>query len=517
MAGMNAADIGVIVAYLAGLVTFGLLVSRRQSGAESYFLASHGVTWPIIGLALLASTISPTALIGITGSAYGLGISVFNYEWVASLVLILFAIAFLPTIIRARVFTVPEFLERRFGRPTRLWFAAMSLLLGMLLDAAGLYGGALVLCRAVPAVSVQSAVAILAILAGGYAVSGGLKSVMYTQSVQAIAVLAAACMVSLIVFDRAGGLAHVLETADPHKLSLIRPASDPAMPWTGLLLGAPVLSFYFWCTNQSMVQRMLAARSLRDAQLGALFAGVLKLLILPVIVLPGIAAILLFPELERPDGAYPAMMFELLPTGLLGFVLAAFAGALLAQLSTAYITTGTLLAMDVVRVVKSTTDEAMLVRWGRAGTLASMIFSVFWAPQIARFPSLWQYLQAVLAYVTPPVVALFLVGLMWRGASSRGAIAALIAGNLVGLCLFGAAVAGVWDFHFLHAAALLLLVSSAALIIGSVLMADRSAIAGSGRDRQGVGWFVWERPRLDVSLWAVALLLLTISIVFWLR
>lgn len=511
-------DIAVVALYLVGIIGLGLILSRRRATATDFFLADHGARWPTIGLSLVASNVSATGLIGITGSAYALGVSVYNYEWVASLILVLFATVFLPDVIRSGVFTMPEFLERRYDRRVRLWFAGLSLLLGILLDAAGLYGGALLLRGLIPSLSTQVAVAILAVMAGCCVVSGGLRAVMVTHTVQAVVVLSAALVLAIFAIELAGGLSNLFRVVDPAKLSLIQPASDPVMPWTGLLFGAPILSFYFWCTNQTMVQRMLAARTLRDAQMGALLAGFLKLLILFLVVLPGIAAIVLFPHLKHGDEAYPALLFGLMPPGLLGLSLAAFAGALLAQLSGAYLSAATLITMDIIRVAKPGLGEESLAKHGRVATVACILVSVLWAPQIERFPSLWQYLQAVLAYATPPVVALFIVGALWRGATAHGAIVAAVVGNGAGGVMLALTALNVIDLHFLHVAPLILIVTILMLVAVSLMPRTKTTIV-EVEVAQHKGWpdSRLQFPGIEVGWWAAALVLASSIIVFWLR
>ena len=476
-------DLGIAVAYVLAVILVGLRLTRRDADPADFFLAARHARWPTIGLSLVASNISPTALIGITGSAYALGVSVYNYEWLAAVVLAGFAIVYLPAVLSSQAYTMPEFLERRYDGRIRLWFAVLTLVLNLLLDAAGtLYGGALLLQLAVPALSLQVAVLLLSIIAGVYAVTGGLRAVMYTEAAQAIVIITASLILAFLSFRAAGGLLEVIAFAPPEKLSLIRPASDPVMPWTGLLFGAPILGFYFWCNNQFMVQRMLAARSLTDGQKGALLAGALKLLSLVTFVLPGIAALKLYPGLSQSDQAYPSLVFGLLPTGLLGILLAGFFGAMLAQLSATFNSAATIITLDIMRGRTRMDDQAM-VRVGRIATIASMVVAALWSPQIARFPSLWQYLQSILSYATPPVVALFAIGMLWRGANSRGAMSAVVVGSLVGAAFLALNVSGTFPVQFLHVAAIVFVTSATALVVGSLYRRSVSAIA----DASGIG------------------------------
>src|SRR6185312_15111950 len=306
-------DESVVAAYVGCLIVLGLAGSRTRASAREYFLASRNAAWPTIGLALFGSNISPGSLIGITGSAYALGISVYNYDWMASLILAVFALTFLPQLLGQRIYTMPEYFESRYDRRARIWLASLSILLYVLLDAAGtLYCAALVVHALVPRVRFETAVSVLAVLSALYALTGGLRSVMRTQALQALIMIFSAVLLAVFAFSRAGGWHAVLRANPPSFLHLIMPAADPYMPWTGLVFGAPLLAFYYWCTNQVMMQRVLAARSVADGQRGILLAGFLKLLTLLLIVAPGLAGRVLYPHLQRGDDFYLRLALGLL-------------------------------------------------------------------------------------------------------------------------------------------------------------------------------------------------------------
>jgi SSS family solute:Na+ symporter len=456
----------VICAYGGGLVLLGLLLSRRRVAPVDYFLASRAADWPVIGLALLASNLSSTALVGLAGGAYAIGIAVYDYEWSAAVVLVFFCLFLLPFVIRSGTFTMPEFLERRYDHRVRLLFAVMTLFLNVVVDSAGvLYSGALVCRILLPAWPLWSIVTVLAGAAGLYTILGGLRAVIYTEAVQALVLMAGALLIAVGAFGRAGGWQSVMSHSAPAMLSLIRPAADPGVPWPGLLLGIPLLGFYYWCTNQTIVQRMLAARNIDQARWGALFAGFLKLPVLFVMVLPGVCALLLFPNLPKPDMVYPKLILELLPHGLVGLVAAGFIAATMVAIASMLNSASTLITMDVIQRFAPHLDGARLVRAGRWSTAGLLVVAVVWAPQLQLFPSLWQYLQSVLAYVVPPVVALFLVGLFWRGATAAAAHATMWAGSACGLGLFVINGTLHWThFHFLFAAPLLTLLDTMLLV-----------------------------------------------------
>jgi len=517
-------DWGVVAAYTGGLIFLGLLMSRRRLAPVDYFLASRASNWPVIGLALLASNMSSTALVGLAGGAYVMGISVYDYEWSAIVILVFFCVFLLPSIIRSQTYTMPEFLERRYDRRARLHFALLTLFLNIFVDSAGvLYSGSLVCQLLFPGWPLWLIVALLAGAAGLYTTLGGLRAVIYTEAVQAIVLMLGALMISIGAFSRAGGWHAVMRGVDPAAISLIRPMGDPGVPWPGLLLGIPLLGFYYWCTNQSIVQRMLSAKNIDHARWGALFAGLLKLPVLFLIVLPGTCALLLFPKLPRPDLVYPNLILQLLPAGIVGLVVAGFVAATMVSIASMLNSASTLITMDIIRQFKPGLSDSQVVRIGRVTTAALLMVAVAWAPELQLFPSLWQYLQAVLAYAVPPVVAVFLVGMFWRGANADGAAAAMRLGSLFGLALFVINVVFRWThFHFLYAAPILTVLDAAILVSVSL---RNPAPPGASIDLS-----IWkldfnraEQPRPTLPLWqdyrfqAAALLALMAAVVMAFR
>ena len=478
--GASILDLLVVVICAGGIVGFGLAVSRRKARAEEYFLASRASRWPAIGLALFASNISSTAIVGLAGAAYVMGISVYDYEWSAGVVLVFYCIFLLPFVLRSRAYTMPEFLERRYDGRVRLYFAALNVFLNVFVDsAAALYCGALVCRMLLPGPPLWAFVAVLAGAAGLYTLAGGLRAVIYTEAAQALLLIAGAVTISVAAYARAGGWHAIAHGVDPAMLSLIRPAGDPGVPWPGLVLGIPVLGFYYWCTNQYMVQQTLSARSLDDGRGGALFAGLLKLTVLFLMILPGTFALVLFPHLARPDLVYPTLMLRLLPAGFVGLVAAGFVAATMAAVASTLNSAATIITMDVVKRFAPGLPEGEIVRIGRRSMVGLLLVAVLWAPQLPRFGTLWQYLQAMLAYAVPPVVALVLTGIFWRGANAVGAAATLALGTACGIALFIANVPlHLLHLHFLYVAPLLLGLDTAILVAVSLWSrAPASAIA----------------------------------------
>jgi len=524
--GLSAIDAAIVALYLLAIVALGLVSARRTATATDYFLASRSSTWPTIGLALLASNISSTTLIGLAGAAYAVGISVYNYEWMAGVVLVFFCLFLLPVILRSQVYTLPEFLERRYDSATRLYFSGLTIFLNIVVDTAGtLFGGALMFKLIFPEVPLWQIAACLALAAGLYTAAGGLRAVLVTEVVQAVILCGAAVFVSIFAFQKAGGWDAVMTGVAAEKLSLIRPADDPGVPWLGLVTGIPIIGLYFWCTNQFMAQRILSAKDLNHGRWGSLFAGLLKLPVLFLMVLPGTAAILLYPDLERPDLVYPTLIFDLLPVGVIGLVVAGFLAAIMSSIASTFNSASTLVTMDFVRRFRPDLGQDALVRIGRIATVVFMVLSVAWVPVVESIAdSLWQYLQAILAYAVPPIVALFLAGIFWPRANAAGARAGLIVGIGVGAWLFwGVQVTGGIDLHFLVAAALLFVAGLLTIITVSLMTAPPPAAKVDG--------LIWTRRDHDdetaalrrLPLWqnyrvqSVALLALTAVIVWSFR
>jgi SSS family solute:Na+ symporter len=466
---LHALDYGIIGVYLLFVIALGLWIGRKHEGAEDYFLAGRSMTWMLVGVSLFASNISSTTLIGLAGDAYATGISVFNYEWMAAVVLVFFAVFLLPFVLRAQVYTLPEYLGIRFGSLARKYFSGLSLFLNILVDTAGsLYAGAIVLRLVFPDVPLGWIIAALALFVGVYTLAGGLAAVIYTDFIQTVFLVIGAVVVTAVAFSRVGGWEGMTAGLSAEHLSLIRPSDDAALPWPGLLFGVPILGFYFWCTNQFMAQRVLSAKNLNHGRGGLLLAGALKLPVLFIMVLPGTMAIHLYPELPNADLVYPTLMFDLLPVGLLGLCLAGFIAALMSQIDSTLNAASTLVTMDFIRPSRPDIGPHRLMTIGRIVTGVFMLLAALWAPQIERFTSLFRYLQQVLAYTVPPIVVLYLAGIFSHRANHIGAYACLLAGTACGAVLFLLNVVfEVFSIHFLYVAPIGCLVSAVALWIGS--------------------------------------------------
>jgi SSS family solute:Na+ symporter len=455
---LHTLDYVVVAAYLLVVVAVCVRVTRRSPDADELFLAGRSLGPAVIGLSLFASNISSTTMIGLPGAAWDTGISVANYEWMAALVLVFTAVFVLPTFIGSRITTIPELLERRFDARLRRYLSGTSLFLSLALDTAGsLYAGALVLMLFVPGLTLGWTCAALALFAGLYTAAGGLRAVAYTDVLQALVLLVGSLVLTVIVFGEFDyDWSAVVARVPAEKLSLIRPMDDPALPWLGTVIGLPVLGFYYWTLNQYVSQRMLGARDLKAAGHGALFAALLKLLPLFLMVLPGVMAVALFTDLERPDTVFPRLIATYAPPGLAGLMIAGLMAAIMSSVDSALNSASTLVIADFVQPRRKELTPRQLARLGRGTTLLFMALAALWAPQIDRFPGLFAYLQQAFAYVTPPLVAVFALGMLWPALGAGAALRALVTGHAVSAAWFVATQLGWLQIHFTIVAGLLL-------------------------------------------------------------
>jgi len=514
---LSSLDYAVIGAYFVLVLYIGLRMARRTHSGDDLFLAGRRLGWIPVGFSLFASNISSTTLVGLSGAAYVWGIAVSNYEWMAAFVLVFFAVFFIPCYLNARITTVPEFLEGRFDRRSRLYFSGLTLFSNIVVDTAGtLFAGAMVITVFFPQLDLFTACLLLALMAGVYTAAGGLAAVVYTDVLQAVVLLVGACLVSYLSFAQLDfSWARVVAETPPAKLSLMLPLDDPNLPWLGTLVGVPILGFYFWCTNQFIVQRVLGARSIAHARWGALLAGFLKLPVLYLMVLPGVMAGIFLPELENADMVFPALVTTLLPAGLAGLVIAGLLAAIMSSIDSTLNSAATLLTMDFMQPEKRGWSALRTAWVGRACVLGFMALAVFISPLIENFPGLFHYLQSALAFLVPPVAVVFILGLFWRRASATGAIATLLGGHAVSAVLFALTLLEVLTLHFTIVAGLLGLVSV-------IIMLASSRFGAPPQDKQLAGFTynpasIPAEPSLawwqDYRLYSVVLVLLATALV----
>jgi SSS family solute:Na+ symporter len=493
---LDTLDLVVIIGYLLISRIIPLVYSARakkrdntagKSESESYFLGGRNFIWPFVGLSLVATNMSGATFVGLAGGAYNQGISIFAYEWMTTIILAIFIFFILPFYLRSQVFTLPEFLEKRFDVRSRRAFAGFNVFANMFIDmAAALYAGAIVVQFLFPNVPIFVAVAALALLAAIYTVIGGLGAVMISDSIQATVTLLGGVIVFFAAWAAIPSWGEMEAAAGEEKLSLIQPIGNADLPWPGLLTGVLVIGLYYWTTNQLVVQRTLGAKSLDHGRWGVLLAGFVKLSFLFLFILPGVFALSLYPNLDNPDEVFPTLVFDLLPVGVRGLILAAVIAAITSTVDSILNSASTIVTMDFVKPAKPDITQAGLVLSGRITTVGALVVAVIWAPFIAQFDTLYNYLQSVLSYLVPPVVAVFLVGIAWKRMNASAAFLTLVIMQPLGFLAFMLIeVNGMIELQFLYAAGIILVISLALIAVVSLV--------GETPDLEKTNELTWKR------------------------
>jgi SSS family solute:Na+ symporter len=494
-------DIAIIAVYFLVVFSIGFYFSKKERTSEDYFLASRHVGWFAIGASLFVSNISTEHFIGLAGSGATSGLAVGHFEWLACLILLILGWVFVPFYLRSNVFTMPEFLERRFNRQCSIYLASISILAYIFTKiSVHLYAAAIVLERVVGWNPMTAAV-LLVVATGIYTVAGGLAAVIYTDLVQTLILLAGAIALTVIGLDKVGGFEALRAAVPADYFSMMKPIDHPEFPWTGIFLGAPILGIWYWCTDQVIVQRVLSAKDEGHAKAGTIFAGFLKILPVFVLVLPGLIAVALYPDLftkvngqvTNGDIAYPTLIVNLLPTGLVGLMIAALLAALMGAMSSVFNSASTMVTLDFYKRLRPEATERQLVNFGRIATGVMVVLGILWVPFIHLLSSqLYIYLQSVQAYVSPPIAVCFILGILWPRLNGTGAISSLLVGFVLGTVRFvcevldktnrfeSPAIRWLVDMNFLHYAILMFVVCAVVLVVVSLMgpAPDRKKLAG---------------------------------------
>ena len=443
---INSIDLTIIVIYLVGIVVIGCWAGfrqRRTSEGQGYFLAGKTLTWPVIGLALFSTNISTVHLVSLAEEGYKNGLAYGNFEWMAAFLLIVLALFFAPFYLRARVATLPDFLEKRYSRPCRDWLAFISIISAIFIHIGfSLYAGAVVL-RGMFGIGIMTSIISVAVLTGLYTIIGGLLAVVLTESIQTIVLVAGAVCVTVIGLYHVDGWSGLAASVEPVKLTMLRSSDDPsALPWYSVFLGYPVIGLWYWCADQTIVQRILGAKDVNHARVGPLFTGFIKILPVFIFVLPGLICLGLINQGKLPDeltdsaDTYAFMISHILPVGLKGLVAAALLAALMSTVSGALNAIATLFSYDIYRRWRPQTTDRTLIIVGRVVTFIAMIAAIVWSPFVSHYPSIFQGIVAIICYIAPPITAVFIFGVFWRRASATAALMTLWIGSSLGLAVF---------------------------------------------------------------------------------
>lgn len=496
-----------VVFYIARWATLRRTHSHSDAASADYFLSGKSEGWFVIGAALFASNIGSEIILGLAGSGARADMPNAQFEILASLVLIILGWVFVPFYLKTGVYTMPQFLEMRYSSAARNYLSVVSILAYVLTKISLIiFSGALIFDMF--GIPFWTGAIIIVLSTGFYTVLGGLTAVIYTDMVQTFILLAGTIAVTYIGLDQLGGwseMTHTIATASTEPgnpsvqqfFNMWRPMSDTNYPWTGMLFGAPILGVWYWCTDQFIVQKVLSAKNVSEARKGSLFAGFLKLLPVFIFLLPGIIAYalmkkgLLVYSLDNPDQAMPAMITTLLPVGLKGLAIAALLAALMSSLSSAFNSSSTLFTIDFYKRWKPEASENKLVRVGQLATVVLVLVSLAWIPFMKTLMGggMFHYLQSIQAYISPPIAAVFLLGLFIKRINARGAIFALWSGFVLGVTRLitefmakegvinveeGSILHTLLSINFLHYALFLFLFCAVILILVSLTAPQQS-------------------------------------------
>ena len=489
MGSLVTVDWVIVVGYF--LLVFGVAIwaTRRertaQTTATGYFLAGRHAGWFIVGASLFASNIGAEHLVGLAGTGAASGVAVGQFEVLASLMLLILGWVFVPFYLKSGVFTMPEFLERRYSKGARWYLAIISIIAYVLTKISVTIAAGGIVFEALMGVDFWTGALVVVVATGIYTIFGGLTAVLYTDLLQLFVLVGGAVAVTMFGLSALGGWDALVSTAGPGFLDMWKPATDPNFPWTGILFGAPILGVWYWCTDQFIVQRVLSARDQDHARRGTIFGGFLKLLPLFLFVIPGVIAAALAQQgrirLETPDQALPTLVAALLPVGFRGLVVAGLLAALMSSLSAVFNSCATLITWDVYRELRPKASDRQLVLVGQASTAVLVGLGLLWIPLMRLISGqLYQYLQSVQAYISPPIAAVFLLGVFWQRANAAGAMTALLLGFVLGTArliaeLMKESLSG-WlyayaNVNFLHFAIMLFVVCTVALVVVSLATA----------------------------------------------
>lgn len=476
-------DFIVVVLYLVVLIGIGYWVSfvKGHKEDENLFLAGKTLGWSSIGLTMWGTNVGPSMLIASASIGYTTGVVAGNFGWYAFVFIMLLSLVFAPRYLGANVQTLPEFMGKRYGQSTRsilAWYTLATILISWL--ALTLFAGGILVGQILD-LPLWISVIILVVIAGFFTIAGGLKAIAYTNVFQMILLIAVSLILTIVGVMKAGGPMAVFENTPGNFWNLFLPADDPNYPWLAIVLGYPVMGVWFWCTDQSMVQSVLGAKNLKQGQLGANFTGWLKILDVALFIIPGITCLVLFPNLNDPDEAYMTMVTRLLPSGMIGMVMAVLIAALVSTIDSALNSLSTVFTMDIyVKRFRAQASQKKVVQIGRVVTVLGAAIAVICALAIDSIKglNLFDVFQAILGFIAPPMSVVFLFGVLWKKTTRRAANFILSAGTVLSI---GTGVVYLWVFpkdqydfwpHFLLLSFILFVILS--VIAAAISLLDKS-------------------------------------------
>lgn len=444
----GAIELTIVGIYLIGIMVVGILAGyRKNSSSEEFFLAGKSLRWPMIGAALFTANISTIHLVGLSASGFTEGIVVGNFEWMASFCLIILGLIFVPFYVRTAIKTLPEFLERRYSPACRMILAFIAIWSALLVHiGVSLYAGATVFKYFFGIEPIYSII-VISIVTAIYTILGGLKAVVVTDTIQAVLLLGGCILLTIFGIARlpeAGihSFADLKAATQTNQLSMVHSLRDAngnlnGYSWLTVMIGYHVLGIWYWCTDQTIVQKTLGAKSLRDGQLGAIFAGFLKILPLFFMVFPGVIAYVLFKDqITDPDKTLIIMIDNLLPPVLKGLFAAGLLAAVMSTVEAALNSTATVTAEDLCKNIWPNLKDRTLVIIGRITAIVVIVLAMIWSPYCKRFENIFVVINKVPLMFAPAITTVFVLGVFWKRGTKQAALATFIVGMLIGLAYF---------------------------------------------------------------------------------
>ena len=442
---INSLDLVIVVGYMIGILVIGIIAGRnRLSTTNDYFLAGRSLNWLMVGAALFATNISTIHLIGLASDGYRVGLVVGNFEWMAAFSLILLGLIFAPFYFKSKITTLPEYLEKRYSPHSRTFLAFIAVMSALLVHIGiSLYAGAKVF-EYFFNIDVIYSITIISVVTALYTVMGGLRAVVVTEAIQTFILLIGALAVTiaaLMALPSVGinNLADLKEAIKPDQLNMLHSFRNNQGRLNeysafSMILGYPILGIWYWCTDQTIVQRVLGAKTKHDAQMGPLFAGFLKLLPVFFMVFPGVLGYVLFKDIIGSDNdlTLPVMILQLLPTGMIGLVTAGLLAALMSTIAGALNSSATLVAVDIVKRIWPATKDQTQVFIGRVTAVVVMLLAMAWSTQGGKFGSIFVAVTKIPMVFAPAITTVFLWGVFWRRGSKEASLVTLMAGSFVG-------------------------------------------------------------------------------------
>ena len=481
-------DLILLAVYAVFIFALAQWVSRDKGGAQKnstdYFLASKALPWWAIGASLIAANISAEQIIGMSGSGFLIGLAIASYEWMAALTLLIVGKWFLPIFLANNIYTMPQFLEQRYGATIRNVMAGFWLVLYVFVNVTSILWLGSIAVTTVTGMDQMWAIVAIGVFALAYQLWGGLKAVALTDIVQVTLLVAGGLIIGFIALSQIGGDAGViggfsrLTTEFPEKFDMILSPDSPYfkdLPGLSVILGGMwIMNLSYWGFNQYIIQRALAAKSVQEAQKGIAFAAYLKLLMPVIVVLPGMAALVLAPDLPKPDQAYPTMM-NLLPIGLKGIVFAALMAAVVASLASKINSIATIFTLDLYAKANKGASEKQLVTVGRITAVVAMVIGIIAArPLLGGFEQGFQYIQEFTGFFTPGIVVIFMLGMFWPRASQAGALTGAVLSVVLSGVFWWLQSTGAFAMPFMNRVGVVFIASLLAAIIVSLLAPQKA-------------------------------------------